>query len=221
MNLFKNSIVSVSLLFTSLYSSSINDASNNLACKEFDISGYYSKYNDDDNYWAYIPSSNAYLFVLKAGTLYGDEQFHSILSGFETSPVVSEDGKNVTFGLSNGVKEQAEELSNSTHDINGYYLKYDDENNYWAYIPSTNAYLFALKAGTLYGDDEFISILSQFDTAPVLSEDGKSITFGALKGQTCNAETNTTIEEPPSTPDLNSTDTTNNPIGLPPQVPSV
>jgi len=34
-------------------------------------------------------------------------------------------------------------------------------------------------------------------------------------------ETNTSIEEPPSTPDLNSTDTTNNPIGLPPQVPSI
>jgi len=42
---------------------------------------------------------------------------------------------------------------------------------------------------------------------------------------TCNDEINTTIEEPPSTPDLNGTTTdtngTDNSIGLPPQVPSV
>jgi len=57
------------------------------------------------------------------------------------------------------------------------------------------------------------------------TEDGKSyivITSNSSTG-TCNDETNTSIEEPPSTPDLNgtTTDTTGDPLTTPPSVPSL
>ena len=98
--------------------------------------------------------------------------------------------------------DAASAMACKTINVDAYYSQYDKANNWWTYVSTDKTLILALKSGATVkdmGTNMFI-ITDKFENAPTFSADGKTITFGALKGGTCANNPDSTIPSP----DVNS-----------------
>ena len=125
-----------------------------------------------------------------------------ITDKFKNAPTFSADGKTITFGALEGSDTNAKKMANKTINVDAYYSQYDKANDWWTYVSTDKTLILALKSGATVkdmGTNMFI-ITNKFKNAPTFSADGKTITFGALKGGSCANVPNDTIDSP----DVNS-----------------
>ena len=119
--------------------------------------------------------------------------------------------------MADGISE-ASQLACKTVDVGAYYMQYDEANKMWAYVSSDASLVLALNQGATTADmnkgdaSKMWLIHSEFETAPVISADGKNVTFGALKGGTCGTVTDYPVAVDNPTAGLEAGDITPPPI---------
>jgi len=217
--MLKKIILSLSIGMSSLYSYTIdtNDIKTQLSGNTYSIdgsmSGIYKNFDTANKLWfLYMPSLN-YLLIHETGkstTSLGAQ----IITVSDFDSISVENDGSVSFGSYNGANINALKLENQSFNIDdsmsGIYKNFDTTNKLWfLYMEQLNYLLIHETGKSTTSLGAKIMDTSLFNSINV--ENG-IVSF--------DSETNTTVEAPPSTPDLNSSSTSDE-IGLPPQIPEV
>jgi len=210
---------------TNLLANDADTAATALACKTINVDAYYSNYDTTNKWWSYVSADKSLVIAHKQGSTVKQmgTEFFLITDQFDSAPNFAEDGSTISFGASNGSSTYSDNLSNGTINVDAYYSNYDTTNKWWSYVSADKSLVVAHEQGSTVAEmgTKFFLITDKFATSPVFSSDGTTVTFGALSGETCDSQTDSEIENPPSVPEIEDTTTENSSVSLPPQVPSI
>jgi hypothetical protein len=196
--------------------------------KEFN--GIYFRYTD--KMWFFYSTQYDYLLIHETGkekVSEGAKQYINASKYFDSLEV-----KNlcVIFGNNTSGNSELNVLSNKKFCLNNttvsaLYEKFDTENNLWfAYFPKFDYMLIHETGKNKVSDGAYqIANVSSFLGKIILDSKNNNVLIGTIAENNTTTESNSTIETPPSVPniDINNTTSENNESGLllPPSVPNV